>query len=94
MAKNEAKVQDVLKASEEILASNGGKMPYEDWQKALTAKIGEHENSLKHIVKNKLVLFWLKGFKDGTVTPDLWVVNDKSLIAPTIPIFEPKTGVK
>lgn len=92
MPKSEAKVSEVISASNEVLASNGGQMNYESWQKALTEKIGPHDNSLKHIVKNKLVHFWLKGFKDGTTTPDLWVVNDKSLIQPTIPLIAPKEG--
>jgi len=94
MPKSEAKVAEVLAASNEILAANQGQMAYEEWEKALTDKIGAHENSLKHIMKNKLILFWLKGFKDGTTTPDLWVVNDKSLIQPTTPLVKPVKGGK
>ena len=93
MAKNEAKVSEVLAASSEILGQNGGKMIYQAWRDALTTKIGAHENSLKHIVKNKLVLFWLEGF-DAEMKPQLWIVNDTSLLTATKPIVELKIGEK
>lgn len=91
MAKNEPKVKDVLEASKEILASNGGKMSYQAWQDAMQAKLGSHEGSLKHIVKNKLVIFGLEGF-DENMRPIMVVVSDKANLTATKPIVEPKTG--
>jgi len=79
LAKNEAKVSVVLDASKEILGQNGGKMAFQAWRDALTAKIGSHEASLQHIMKNKMIFIWLKGFgSDGK--PEIWVVSDKSMI--------------
>lgn len=89
MPKNEAKVKDVLEASKEILASNSGKISYQAWRDALTEKIGPHESSLNHIVKHKLVIFWLEGF-DENKKPIISVVDDKGKIVPTIPLVEPK----
>jgi hypothetical protein len=82
MPKNEAKVSAVLEASKEILEANQGQMAYQAWRDALTEKIGAHEASLQHIMKNKLVFVWLKGF-DENQKPVVWIVNDKSLIQPT-----------
>lgn len=87
MPKNEAKVADVLAASKEILEANQGQMTYQSWRDALTAKIGSHEASLQHIMKNKLVFVWLRGF-DENQKPIVWIVNDKSLIVPTEPIVK------
>lgn len=89
MPKNEAKVKDVLEASKEILASNSGKIAYQDWRDALLEKIGPHENSLNHIVKHKLVIFWLSGF-DENQKPVIYVVDSKDKIVPTTPLAEPK----
>lgn len=85
MAKKEARVSDVISASEDILASNQGKMTFRAWRNAISEKIGAHENALKHILKNKLVMLWLEGFEqDGT--PKMWVVNDKAFLVDTTPL--------
>jgi hypothetical protein len=93
MPKNEAKVKDVLDASKEILSQNSGKMSYQAWQDALTAKLGSYESALKHIVKNKLVIFGLEGF-DEDMRPIMVVVSDKANLTATKPIVEPKKGGK
>lgn len=85
MAKNEANVAAVLTATDEILDSNGGKIPFEDWKLALKDKVGEHTNALKHIMSHKLVILWLEGFNaDGS--PQLWVVSDPSMRVEAQPI--------
>jgi len=82
MSKNEATVKAVIEASKEILASKQGKMSYQDWRAALTAKVGSHDQAAKHIAKNNLVLLWLSGF-DAEGKPILMVVSDKSMMADT-----------
>jgi len=75
MAKREPNVQAVLEATNEILASNNGRMPYNDWKAAVEAKLGTATRAFIQINKHKLVKYWYEGMDENGV-PKLFVVSE------------------